>query len=407
MNNHRKIYAVSELNRIEKFKRCSNDELFTVLKYREDADKLLYPVNDYSDTEELLNAVINSWNKLLVFPDTINIIQLNHIYNSEYIWTTFVRDTPKLDLLLQCSFYLNYEVDIKSSSIWTNPVFKQILYGTIDKESTLNVLCGHKDVLFQIFDWIRSSWENHIEYVSNIIDLSIRFNMPKEFPKIKGIKINMMPFYIDYKDSLPEEYQEYWDIITICNQMSSDYYERNNTVFKGRRNNHVIKKIAYLTIEEGFILTGKTQRRPGLHIDSTRSKSISSTKTNNIRHWGRGRVHNNYSCDGGIYLASTVDDTCNIYPTTLINPNEVSMDNGDIENLRGMLGTPISTKKNIIYWITDCVPHEAMPMKNSENRQFFRLVTGELSVWYSQHSTPNPLCILPESMILNCNKFEQ
>ena len=42
-------------------------------------------------------------------------------------------------------------------------------------------------------------------------------------------------------------------------------------------------------------------------------------------------------------------------------------------------------------------------------RQYFRLVTSEVSVWYEEHSTPNPLGIKPPDSvkIIKGNKFKQ
>jgi hypothetical protein len=61
----------------------------------------------------------------------------------------------------------------------------------------------------------------------------------------------------------------------------------------------------------------------------------------------------------------------------------------------------------------DRTPHESLPVKAPENdpmathayRQFFRLVVGSISVWYSKHNTPNPLGMLPDAPISNEDKF--
>ena len=46
---------------------------------------------------------------------------------------------------------------------------------------------------------------------------------------------------------------------------------------------------------------------------------------------------------------------------------------------------------------------------HSFRRQYFRLVTSEVSVWYEEHSTPNPIGIKPPDSvkIIKGNKFEQ
>ncbi|CAK4744617.1 unnamed protein product, partial [Aphanomyces euteiches] len=56
-------------------------------------------------------------------------------------------------------------------------------------------------------------------------------------------------------------------------------------------------------------------------------------------------------------------------------------------------------------WITDRTPHESLPLKKTQYRQFFRLVTSQVSHWYADHSTPNPLGILPTTKIIYGNKF--
>ena len=60
-------------------------------------------------------------------------------------------------------------------------------------------------------------------------------------------------------------------------------------------------------------------------------------------------------------------------------------------------------------WITDCTPHESLPLKAGTSRQYFRLVTSQISIWYADHSTPNPLGIKPPKhvKIVHGNKFDR
>ena len=44
-------------------------------------------------------------------------------------------------------------------------------------------------------------------------------------------------------------------------------------------------------------------------------------------------------------------------------------------------------------------PHESLPLPKGTYRQYFRLVTSDVNVWYSKHSTPNPLGIKPGKMV--------
>ena len=67
-------------------------------------------------------------------------------------------------------------------------------------------------------------------------------------------------------------------------------------------------------------------------------------------------------------------------------------------------------------------PHESLPLKKGAFRQFFRLVTSQVvinslfiyllgskvSLWYADHSTPNPLGVLPDpdvTRIVTGDKF--
>ena len=61
-----------------------------------------------------------------------------------------------------------------------------------------------------------------------------------------------------------------------------------------------------------------------------------------------------------------------------------------------------------MYWITDKTPHESLPLKEKTMRQFFRIVTADVSFWFRDHSTPNPLGVLPDpevTQIVSGDKF--
>lgn len=55
--------------------------------------------------------------------------------------------------------------------------------------------------------------------------------------------------------------------------------------------------------------------------------------------------------------------------------------------------------------ISDCTPHEALPVKEDCFRQFFRIVVCDVDVWYNLHSTENELGIKPDpkTKIININ----
>ena len=50
-----------------------------------------------------------------------------------------------------------------------------------------------------------------------------------------------------------------------------------------------------------------------------------------------------------------------------------------------------------LYWMTDRTPHESMPVLGPVARVVAR--QGRISVWYSQHNTPNPTGVLPDAPV--------
>lgn len=62
--------------------------------------------------------------------------------------------------------------------------------------------------------------------------------------------------------------------------------------------------------------------------------------------------------------------------------------------------------------MTDKTPHESLPIRSADDkmiyRQYFRLVVGDVTAWFADHSTANPLGIVPpESVrIVHGSKFE-
>ena len=147
---------------------------------------------------------------------------------------------------------------------------------------------------------------------------------------------------------------------------------------------------------------------------------------------------------GGLFMASSVSDSCHLYNALV--PPQLIRRGGDVEHLRTVLdkhfpgkpisrartpsdptvyyehagmpyghmheydhdsvGAPISLQAGELVWFTDRTPHESVPLRAGQHRQFFRLVTGGIDTWYAAHSTPNPLGIQPQAKrIVHYNKF--
>ncbi len=122
-----------------------------------------------------------------------------------------------------------------------------------------------------------------------------------------------------------------------------------------------------------------------------------------VSHWGHGE----YLVDrmiGGIYMASNVRDTCQIWPCRLLDDQLIGT-HGSLEHVRAHIPvTPIKCEADQLYWITDKTPHESLPMEQTVYRQFFRLVTSQVTAWYADHSTANPL-VKADALIVSGNKF--
>lgn len=220
-----------------------------------------------------------------------------------------------------------------------------------------------------------------------------------QFPSIQGrnlIDINMMPFSpLDMKNTLPYNLQNYIPIIQKCLETQS-----------------IINKTMYLTIQESIVSNGQTQRRSGLHIESPNLNYDGIINCwgggwgGGNNGWGRGRNDGNKIKDG-IYMASNLQNSCMVWPYLINKQSDIVDKYGGIEQIRNEIGKGYFMKENNIYWLTDATPHEAMPsqIQGEFVRQFFRLVVGEISVWFSKHNTQNPTGYKPDAPIIDINKF--
>lgn len=184
------------------------------------------------------------------------------------------------------------------------------------------------------------------------------------FPSPTSIKANMMPIIMGDPKTVP--FKEYLPMIDACS------LEKGTTV--------------YLSVKESWVEKGQSQRRAGLHTEAFKNMA-----------WGGG----SWGSSKGIYMASTQAKTTRIYDC-LVEPT----------HHHGALAKEPDApselmKANTMYWFSDRVPHEAIIAKQGYYRQWFRLVSEEISGWYSRHSTPNPYGVLPNAPILDNSKFEQ
>ena len=295
-----------------------------------------------------------------------------------------------------------------------NPVFYTMLLGTYDVGSDLSILFGHDDVIGLVFGYVTSWWKSHIiqhpvtsrtrgVYASKVGHVT--------FPQPSGININMMPFVMGETESIPNEYRHYVNILASCPINRQEW-----------------GKIGYLTIHESIVTEeGASQRRHGLHTETPgrlRTDCLGDEmKAADVGGawqlqknppmtipWGRGffgadKKFGHYV--GGIFMASNVSDSTRVWNCKVDAPAEIVGSLGDLEHLRGVLGEGATLASGDVLWMTDTTPHESLPLKAGTHRQYFRLVTSDIGVWYSQHSTPNPLGSVPgkDVRIITDSKF--
>ena len=240
---------------------------------------------------------------------------------------------------------------------------------------------------------------------------------------------NMMPFKVGktFEECLlPPDVKPYWDLINYC------------------LDPECMGKIFFLTIQENWVNKGETQRRPGLHVDSpgnmewkelyqanqdkTKVKKRQGAGTGScpdedengrlpvkwvLCYWGEGECWNpkltGTTLNGGIFLASNMADSCRVWDCS-VKQSEVGK-LGDIEHLREGIYRKTPERRLLpgcVYWITDRTPHESLPASRDGYRQFFRVVTDKVSLWYIEHSTPNPMGVKPDpkvTLTVKGNKF--
>ena len=324
-----------------------------------------------------------------------------------------------------------------------SPSVRTMLAGSLDSESPMSILQGHS-VLPNVFDFVsRGSEDVTLTIPASRVGVTvrnqiIRYNNGRDrdperprinpsyeligrsenaselgervvafascgtikFPEPQNLNVNMMPFVIGDRNSLPPQLQPYYDnLVAYCPYDVSD--EGN---------------VGYITVQESVVEEGTSQRRGGLHIDSPgvfEDRAYDHKKGHDIfypgreHHWGQGILFEPDRFKGGIYVASSVEGSTEVYDALVDKSKPGLVDrHGSCEHLRRFLGKGTKLVENELVWLTDETPHEALPLSERQYRQFFRFVGPYVSHWYSDHSTANPLCPVPgDVVVVHGDKF--
>ena len=316
-----------------------------------------------------------------------------------------------------------------------NPIVRVILQGVYDAGCILSMLHGMPHILKTIWEIVKVYWKKHIKICQDEKYFQLH-NQPVydhcykaysrpwgeeslTFPSPTNLNINMMPFVVNKKFNkclLPHFIKPYWHIIEQC------------IILSLQNNNNEIGKIWFLTIQESFVKKDTSQRRPGLHTESPGVLYIKDDNLSTSRDlflneaetvvevqngggfsevssifaaWGRG-VEINEVIKGGIFMASNIAESCKIWNCEILpckNGTSLIGELGNIEHLREFLPKGEIMEKNVMYWLTDRTPHESLPLPENSYRQYVRIVTSEVSLWFEDHSTRNPLGVVPNSTV--------
>mmetsp|Transcript_3591 Transcript_3591/g.4127 ORF Transcript_3591/g.4127 Transcript_3591/m.4127 type:complete len:378 (+) Transcript_3591:95-1228(+) len=209
-----------------------------------------------------------------------------------------------------------------------------------------------------------------------------------EFPDPAGRKITMMPFRFGDRSSIPDEFQAYYDCIEMC-----PYPEET------------VGQVGYLTINEGFVKNGSYIQRKGLHIERP---EIIEQQANGEESCAFSPAPENTSSEhfeepdrykGGIYICSNVKHANKVWDA-LVDKNAKGLvePDGGCEHLRKFIGVGTKLPENQLVWMTDRTPREEIAMKTSGHQQYFQVVASDISVWYENCYTQNPLVSIPEGV---------
>ena len=314
-----------------------------------------------------------------------------------------------------------------------DPLYLLLLAGA--KKNPESSLYGvPRDIIRMLYDIIHDLYTNAINVDKiNVVDVRAKFDYCENhycrdeelliFPEPSGIDINMMPFKLsDPKNTLPEYLHHY---IPLLNQVPRKRFDDG---------------IEYLTIHESNVKKGETQRRSGIHIEAPVVGIEVAGEVHFLNmEWGSGAWFSIKR--GGIYMANNVDDTCGVWNVAIddmssIISNDHESRNGldflkwhldkattrkisdnnnnpktimeRYNNAKTKFELPYykTLKKNRLYWINDRTPHHSLPVKEDTQRTFFRVVTGDVGIRWTEDATPNDLVELPSNIIIRKTKFK-
>jgi len=175
------------------------------------------------------------------------------------------------------------------------------------------------------------------------------------FPEFTKERAYMIPF--KKSEKLPDKYSRWQDTInTMLDNVETD-------------------GVVYMTIDQGRVLKGDSQRRGSPHIDGNYSKINGYiTLSSEVMAWGTGGGWSTKSLTkGGIILASN-SVGCKAYEGEFDGVNAVG---GDCSHLDLSSANVSILKPNRVYIGNVTMIHETIKAEQTHNRSFVRLTLPE------------------------------
>lgn len=177
-----------------------------------------------------------------------------------------------------------------------------------------------------------------------------------EFPAFSGLRCLMMPYIQGDPDSVPKEYHAYADIIASAVLQAGD--------------------VGFLTIDESVAHAGTPHR--GKRAKTPRAlHTEAGLRPDLVAVWGGGwgsSAEVTLDAGVGILLANNLDDSCAVWDAW--HP-DTSRD-GDIGHVAEQypLSKAALMKAGELRRIGIFTPHESLPVKQTVQRQFLRIVSS-------------------------------
>jgi len=195
------------------------------------------------------------------------------------------------------------------------------------------------------------------------------------FPPFSGARCLMMPYIQGDSSTLPPAYHGYSSII------DGHYIEKG--------------KVGFLTIDESFVASGKSQRGYN-SMGISRNVHIEVGRSTDGNRWGGsgggsswgGKQSTLLDDDTMVLIANSISNTCRVWDAKEMSPTP----DGDLSKYidRYPEDTGMLLKAGELALISIFTPHEAITQPSASNRQFLRIV-GSGVRGREPHFTKNPL----------------